>query len=85
MPPPFMKGGMTMLKLMTITAEYKITLVKHVYAEDNEKDSQERESDKFEKELSEIFDPMLQKDHIEDYIPYGCKYHMEYSIEKNFD
>ena len=74
-----------MLKPMTITATYTISIVKHVYAEDNERDSQEEATDKFEKELNDVFDPMLQKDHIEDYIPYGCKYHMEYSVERNFE
>ena len=74
-----------MLKPMTITATYTISIVKQVYAEDNERDSQEEATDKFEKELNDVFDPMLQKDHIEDYIPYGCKYYMEYSIERDFE
>ena len=39
-----------MLKPMTITATYTISIVKHVYAEDNERDSQEEATDKFEKE-----------------------------------
>lgn len=74
-----------MLKPMTITATYTISIVKHVYAEDNESDSWEEETDKFEKELNDVFDPMLQKDHIEDYIPYGCKYSVDEVIESDFD
>ena len=73
-----------MKKPMTIYATYTITIVKHVYAEDNEEDSWEEETDKFAKELDEVFDEPLNT-LLEEKVPYGCKADVSTMIEREFD
>ena len=70
---------------MTITATYKLIIVKHVYAEDNEEQSWEKETDKFITELEDITDPLFKENNIEDYVPYGCKYYLDEEVESDFD